>query len=112
MGAELRAARVPPAGRIIQRELDARGWTEKDLAHMMDRPERTISRIVSAKTRITPETALQLAAVCGTSAALWLNVEADYQLHQAREEDDNPEIKSVGCTTKRRSRSTNLSLDC
>ena len=93
MGGQLRAARVPPPGRIIRRELDARGWTQKDLAHIMDRPEQTISQIVNAKKRITPETALQLAAAFGTSAELWLNMEASYQLHQARQEEDNPEIR-------------------
>ena len=93
MGEKLRAARVLPPGRIIRRELDARGWTQKDLAEIMDRPEQTISEIVNAKKRITPETALQLAAAFGTSAELWLNLEANYQLHQARDDDDNPEIK-------------------
>jgi len=88
----LRAARVPPPGRIIRRELDARGWTQKDLAHIMDRPEQTISEIVNAKKRITPDTALQLAAAFGTSAELWLNMEASYQLYQARKEEDDPDI--------------------
>lgn len=93
MGERLRAARVPPAGRIIRRELDARGWTQKDLAQIMDRPEQTISQIVNAKKRITPETALQLAAAFGTSAELWLNLEANYQLRQARDDEDNSAIR-------------------
>jgi HTH-type transcriptional regulator/antitoxin HigA len=58
----------------------------------MDRPEQTISQIVNGKKRITPGTALQLAAAFGTSAALWLNMEASYQLYQARKEQDNPGI--------------------
>ena len=93
MGQKLRAARVPPPGRIIRRELETRGWTQKDLAHIMDRPEQTISQIVNAKKRITPETALQLAAAFGTSAELWLNLEANYQLHQARDDENNSEIR-------------------
>ena len=93
MARELTPARVPPPGRIIRRELEARGWTQKDLAHIMDRPEQTISQIVNAKKAITPETALQLAAAFGTSAELWLNLEASYQLHQTRQEEGNdPEI--------------------
>jgi len=92
MGANLRPARVPPPGHIIKRELEARGWNQKELAHIMDRPEQTISQIVNGKKRITPETALQLAAAFGTSADLWLNMEASYQLYQARQEQDNPDI--------------------
>jgi HTH-type transcriptional regulator / antitoxin HigA len=92
MSANLRPARVPPPGRIIHRELDARGWNQKELAHIMDRPEQTISEIVNGKKRITPKTALELAAAFGTSADLWLNLEASYQLYQARKEQDNPNI--------------------
>jgi len=92
MGAQLRAARVPPPGRIIRRELEARGWTQKDLAHIMDRPEQTISQIVNGRKSVTPDTALQLAAAFGTSAELWLNMEASYQLYQARKEEDDPHI--------------------
>lgn len=84
MGTNPRPARVPPPGRTIKRELEARGWTQKDLAHIMDRPEQFISQLVNAHKRITPETALQLADAFGTSADLWLNMEASYQLYQAR----------------------------
>jgi len=92
MGTKLMPARVPPPGRIIRRELEARGWTQKDLAHIMGRPEQTISEIVNAKKRITPDTALQLAAVFGTSAEIWLNMEASYQLYQARDDQHDQHI--------------------
>lgn len=92
MGVHLRPARVPPPGHIIRRELEVRGWNQKELAHIMDRPEQTISQIVNGKKQITPETALQLAAAFGTSADLWLNMEASYQLYQARKERDHPEV--------------------
>ena len=86
MSANLRPARVPPPGRIVQRELEALGWTQKDLAQIMDRPEQTVSQIVRGRKRVTPETALELASAFGTSADLWLNLEANYQLHRARDE--------------------------
>jgi HTH-type transcriptional regulator/antitoxin HigA len=92
MGTNPRPACVPPPGRTIKRELEARVWTQKDLAHIMDRPEQFISQLVNAHKRITPETALQLADAFGTSADLWLNMEASYQLYQARQERDNPDI--------------------
>jgi len=92
MSASLVPARVPAPGRIIRRELEARGWTQKDLAHIMGRPEQTISQIVRGRKRVTPETALELASAFGTSADLWLNLEANYQLHRARQEQDNPDI--------------------
>ncbi|MBN1450960.1 MAG: HigA family addiction module antidote protein, partial [Anaerolineales bacterium] len=88
MNADLRPARAVPPGRIIRRELEARGWTQKDLAAIMDRPEQLISQIVNARKQVTPETALQLAAAFGTSADFWLNLEAHYQIHEARQTYD------------------------
>jgi len=86
MSATLKPARVPSPGRILRRELEARGWTQKDLAHIMDLPEQTISQIVRGRKRVTPEMALELASAFGTSADLWLNLEANYRLYCARDE--------------------------
>ena len=85
MSATLRPARVPAPGRIARREMEARGRTEKDLAHIMDRPEQAISQIVRGSKRVTPEMALELASAFGTSVDLWLNLEAAYRLHRARD---------------------------
>ena len=87
MGRTFKPARVPPPGRILSRELEARGWTQKELATIIGRPEQAISEIVNAKKQITPETARELAAAFGTSAALWVNLEASYQLHQAQKKE-------------------------
>jgi len=92
MSTDLRPARVAPPGRIIKRELDARGWTQKDLAEIMGRPPQAVSEIVQGRKQITPETALQLAAAFGTSPELWINLETNYRLYQAREEHDKAEI--------------------
>jgi HTH-type transcriptional regulator/antitoxin HigA len=93
MDVELRPARVTPPGRIIRRELDARGWTQKDLAEITGRPEQVISQIIQGRKQITSETALQLAAAFGTSADLWLNLEANYQLDRARQTFGPSEIE-------------------
>lgn len=92
MSMDLRPARVAPPGRIIKRELDARGWTQKDLAEIMGRPAQAVSEIVRGHKRITPETAWQLAAAFGTSPELWINLEANYRLYEARKEHDKAEI--------------------
>jgi HTH-type transcriptional regulator / antitoxin HigA len=85
-------ARVPTPGRILTRELEARGWTQKDLAEITGRPIQTINEIVQAKKQITPETALELAEAFGTSAEFWTNLEIGYRLHQARKEKQEHEI--------------------
>ena len=78
--AEQTAAEIFPPGVMIREELDARGWTQLDLAEIMGRPVETVSKIVSGKRTITPETAKGLSDAFGTSAELWLNLESAYQL--------------------------------
>ncbi|MHB1293920.1 MAG: HigA family addiction module antitoxin [Anaerolineae bacterium] len=77
------SARLVPPGRIIARELEARGWQQKDLAEIMGRPEQAISEILNDKKQITPETARELAGAFGTSIDFWINLETNYRLHLA-----------------------------
>jgi HTH-type transcriptional regulator/antitoxin HigA len=71
-------------GDILKEELEARGWTQIDLATVMGRPTQAISEIISAAKQVTPQTALELAQALGTTAELWTNLEADYRLALAR----------------------------
>ena len=79
MAVSERAARRVNPGRIIQRELDARGWSQSDLAEIMGCSEPTVSNIINASEQITPELAQRLALAFGTSAELWLNLERNYR---------------------------------
>lgn len=71
-------------GEVLAEELAARGWTQSQLARQMVRPLQAVNEIVRGKKRITGETALQLAEALGTSAELWMRLEADYELNRAR----------------------------
>ncbi|WP_244142172.1 HigA family addiction module antitoxin [aff. Roholtiella sp. LEGE 12411] len=79
MSHTLTAARVPAPGRILSRELEARGWTQKDLAEIMGRPIQTINEIIRGSKQITPETAIELSQALGTSFEFWTNLEAKYR---------------------------------
>jgi HTH-type transcriptional regulator/antitoxin HigA len=65
------------------RELEARGWSQQDLASIMDRPEQAIREIVRAKKQITVDTARLLAKALGTTPDFWLNLENNYQPYRA-----------------------------
>lgn len=84
MSEELRPAQLTPPGRILKQEIEARGWTQRDLAAILDRPEQTISEIVTGTKQITPETSVELGQAFGTSPEFWLNLEAHYRLELAR----------------------------
>ena len=48
------------------------------------RTPKLVSEIISGKNRIEPETAIQFERVLGIGADVWLRMEADFRLHQAR----------------------------
>jgi HTH-type transcriptional regulator/antitoxin HigA len=92
METKLQAARAVAPGRILMRELEARGWAQKDLARIMERPPQAINEIVKGTKQITPETALELAEAFGASAEFWTNLEANYRLALARKGKGSKEI--------------------
>ena len=75
-------AQVFPPGEFVREELEARGWTQADLASVIGRPVQLVNLIVTAKKAITPRTAGELAAAFGTSPELWLNLQSAYALSQ------------------------------
>ena len=83
-----RPARLTSAGAILRRELAARGWTQRDLAEVIGRPAQAISEIVQGSKRITAETALELAAALGTSAEVWLRLDASHWLRLAEDRQE------------------------
>ncbi len=74
---------VPP-GELLAEELETRGMTQRELADRTGRPEQKISEIISGRKRITDDTALELEKVLGIPAEFWVNLQASYQLTQAR----------------------------
>src|SRR5262245_14926950 len=79
-----RPAEVFPPGEHLKEELEARGWTQADLADILGRPPRLISEIVTGKRSITPETAQGLGEALGTGPEYWMNLESLHQLAQSR----------------------------
>ena len=80
-------AEVFAPGEFISEELEARGWSQVELAEIMVRPARLISELVAGKRAITPETAKGLGAAFGTGPEFWMNLERDYLLARAIHDD-------------------------
>lgn len=80
-------AEVFAPGEFISEELEARGWSQVELAEIMLRPARLISELVAGKRAITPETAKGLGAAFGTGPEFWMNLERDYLLARAVHDD-------------------------
>jgi HTH-type transcriptional regulator/antitoxin HigA len=67
-------------GEFLRDELEERGWTQAEFAKIIGRPPRLVNELIAGKRGISPETAHELAAAFGTSAQLWMNLDAAYQL--------------------------------
>ncbi len=87
-----RPARVNPPGSLIARELEARGWSQKDLADIMGRPVQAINEIIRGTKQITAATAIELAGAFETTPELWLNLETKYRLFLAGKSNKNSAI--------------------
>lgn len=74
---------IPP-GEYLSEEIEARGFSQKELARRMGRPLNAINEIINGKKTITADTALQLEEIMPEiPARFWLNLETDFQLTKA-----------------------------
>jgi addiction module HigA family antidote len=67
-------------GRILKRELAARGLSANRLSLELKVPSGRITDIVNGKHGISPETALRLGRFIGNSARFWFNLQTAYEL--------------------------------
>ncbi len=93
-------AAIPP-GEYLSEEIEARNFTQKELAKRMGRPVNAINEIINGKKAITADTALQLESVMPEiPARFWLNLETDYQLTKALVKRgkvrNHPRVRSLG----------------
>ncbi|MFH1220008.1 MAG: helix-turn-helix domain-containing protein [Candidatus Eisenbacteria bacterium] len=71
-------------GEHLREELEARGWMQEDLADITGLPLQAVSEIMTAKRSITPEVAHAIGEALGTSAKVWMNLDAAYRLTHLR----------------------------
>lgn len=77
---------VPP-GWILEERLGVQSMSQAEFARRCGRSAKLISEIIAGKAPLEPETAIQFEKVLGVDAQLWLSLESEYQLYQAREAD-------------------------
>lgn len=92
MPEELRPAHIFPPGELLKDELEARDWTQRDLAAVLGRPVQAVSEIINGKKQITPETSIELGEALGTSPEFWHNLESRYQQRLATKQSRNGAI--------------------
>jgi antitoxin HigA-1 len=91
MAKSTRTKRLPPVhpGEVLGEDfLKELGLSEYRLAKEIGVPALRINQIVKGKRAITADTALRLGRYFGTSAELWINMQAHYDLEVARDRLD------------------------
>ena len=67
-------------GRILKREMDARGLSANRLALALRVPSGRITQIINGKRGISAESALRFSRYFGNSARFWMNLQTRYEL--------------------------------
>jgi len=79
-------------GETLSEKLSEMEIGPKEFAVRTDKPEKTISEILSGKSAITPDMAIQFEKVLRIPARFWLKNQADYDEYIARKKsNENPE---------------------
>ncbi len=72
-----------PGEILLEEFLDPAGITQTAFARKLGWTRARLNELIKGKRGITAEAALDLAKALGTSAKLWMNLQATYDLDQA-----------------------------
>ncbi|MGE3474511.1 MAG: HigA family addiction module antitoxin [Rhodospirillaceae bacterium] len=85
-------------GTHLAEYIETKGWSQAEFARIADLTPKLISTIVSGKNPVTPDTAIKLERVSGLGAQVWLNLQTNWDLYQARAQEQarasSPSIKT------------------
>jgi len=72
-------------GEILYEEfLTPKGMTQQELAKKMGVPIQRINTLINGKRGVTPETAILLSQVFGTSPEFWMHLQTNFDLYAAQ----------------------------
>lgn len=71
------------------------GLTVSEAANMLCVQRTTLSRLFNGHSGISPEMAMRLAMLLGTSIEMWLNLQRDYEIWRVQQIKPKPQIKQL-----------------
>lgn len=82
-------------GEIVRDALcnDETGLTVSEAAEKLCVQRTTLSRLFNGHAGISPEMAMRLAMLLGTSIEMWLNIQRDYDVWRVQKMRPKPKIK-------------------
>lgn len=83
-------------GEILRHEfLEPLGLTQTELAERIHVPFQRVNELVNGKRGVTPDTAMRLARVFGTTPELWMNLQTNRDLWEARQASERGEFEEI-----------------
>ncbi|AAG56292.1 HigA protein (antitoxin to HigB) [Escherichia coli O157:H7 str. SS52] len=91
----MKMANHPRPGDIIQESLDELNVSLREFARAMEIAPSTASRLLTGKAALTPEMAIKLSVVIGSSPQMWLNLQNAWSLAEAAKTVDVSRLRRL-----------------
>ncbi len=75
-----------PGEMLLEEFLEPLGITQTDLAERIEVPFQRVNSLVNGRRALTPDTALRLSRVFGTTPGFWMNHQLRWDLYHAQVE--------------------------
>jgi antitoxin HigA-1 len=86
---------VTPGEVLVEEFLKPLAISQVELAERLGVTFQRVNAIVNARRSVTPDTALRLSRVFGTSPDFWLNLQQARDLYEAMHSDEAKEIEKL-----------------
>ena len=84
---DIKSVGIDPPGTFIKMELEARGWSQRDLAFILGQTEQQLNPLLTGKRAVTPDMARLLGDAFDIAPQFFLNLQGQYDLTNAKEPD-------------------------
>ncbi|HCJ7695967.1 TPA: HigA family addiction module antidote protein [Citrobacter freundii] len=91
----MKMANHPRLGDIIQEALEELNVSLREFARAMEIAPSTASRLLTGKAALTPEMAIKLSVVIGSSPEMWLNLQTTWSLAEAQKSVDISRLRKL-----------------
>ncbi|WP_448178160.1 HigA family addiction module antitoxin [Serratia marcescens] len=85
----------PHSGELIKETMETLNLSARALAKALDVAPSTVQRLISGKSDISPEMAIRLSIVIGSSEQVWMGMQDAYDLWQARQSIDVSKLRKL-----------------